>query len=59
MTPKARHGEFEPAHEVHCVATAGMIIQLRRIQSLKRKLNLQQDHSALCVGMEMHLEIQV
>lgn len=47
MTPKARHGEFEPAHEVHCVATAGMIKQLRRIQSLKRKLNLQQDHSAL------------
>ena len=39
LVPKARHGDFEPVHEIHGVRTAGFIRQLRRIQSLRRKLS--------------------
>lgn len=38
VVPRARHGDFEPEQEVHRVCTASMIKQLRRIQSLPRKL---------------------
>ena len=39
LVPRARHGDFEPSQEIHGVRTAGFIKQLRRIQSLRRKLS--------------------
>ena len=47
LVPKARSGDFEPDQEIHRVVTAGMIKQLRRIQSLRRKLSKEALHHAL------------
>ena len=47
LVPKARQGDFEPTQEIHRVVTAGMIKQLRRIQSLKRKLGKVELHDIL------------
>ena len=48
--PKARSGDFEPAHQIHCVSTASVIQQQRRIQSLKRKLD--KDHLVQALTLE-------
>ena len=50
LVPKARHGDFEPSHEIHGVRTASFIKQLRRIQSLHRKLS--RPHKPQCLGDE-------
>ena len=47
LVPKARCGDFEPSQEIHRVVTAGMIKQLRRVQSLKRKLGREAVHDVL------------
>ena len=47
LVPKARSGDFEPNQEIHRVVTAGMIKQLRRVQSLRRKLDKEVMHHAL------------
>ena len=47
LVPKARSGDFEPPQEIHRVVTAGMIKQLRRVQSLKRKLGKEGLHDSL------------
>ena len=38
LVPKDRSGDFEPEFEIHRVQTASVIKQLRRLQSLLRKI---------------------
>ena len=47
LVPKARCGDFEPPQEIHRAVTAGMIKQLRRVQSLKRKLSKEALHDII------------